>query len=201
MKLILGKKLGMMQIFDKEAGRAIPVSLVEAGPVIVTALKTRAKDGYAAVQIGFGKKKSVKKPQKKIGSFRILKEFRVLPEQEGKFNLGDEIKAEIFSKGEKVNVIGISKGRGFAGVVKRHGFRGGPKSHGQKHRLRAPGSIGATTPQRVIKGTRMGGHMGASRVNTKGLEVIEIDTEKNIIFLKGAIPGYSGSLVEIRSKK
>lgn len=200
MRLILGKKLGMMQIFDKEAGKAIPVSLVEAGPVIVTALKTKSKDGYAAVQVGFGKKKSVKKPQKKIGSFRILKEFRILSEEEGKFNLGDEIKADIFSEGEKISVVGISKGRGFAGVVKRHGFHGGPKSHGQKHRLRAPGSIGATTPQRVIKGTRMGGHMGASRISTKGLEVVKVDAEKNIVFLKGAIPGYSGSLVELKAR-
>lgn len=193
--------MGMMQVFDSEAGKAVPVSLVEAGPVVVTAVKTVEKHGYAAVQIGFGKKKSVKKPQKKIGSFRILREFRINQNQESDFKIGDEIKIDIFKKGEKVDVAGVSKGRGFTGVVKRHGFAGGPKSHGQKHRLRAPGSIGATTPQRVVKGKKMAGHFGAQRVSVRGLEVIEINQDKNIVFLKGAIPGYNSSLVEISSKK
>lgn len=200
MKLILGKKVGMLQVFDKETAKATPVTVIEAGPVLVTSVKSVSKDGYSAFQIGFGVRKSVNKPQRKLGKFRILREFRVLPAEENKYKVGDEIKADIFIKGEKVDVAGVTKGRGFAGVVKRHGFAGGPKSHGQKHRLRAPGSLGATTPQRVIKGRRMAGHMGSVRVTIKKLPIIEIDSEKNLIFVKGAVPGFAGSLVEVSQK-
>lgn len=201
MRLLIGKKIGMMQVFDKASGKATPVSLISVEPVTVTQIMTKEKHHYSAVQIGYGRKKSVKKPQQKIGNFALLKEFRINHNQEKDFHLGDKINLDIFSKGEKLDVFGISKGRGFAGVVKRHGFAGGPKSHGQKHRLRAPGSIGATTPQRVIKGVKMGGHMGSKRINVKNLEVIEMDSEKKVIFLKGAIPGYNGSLLELSSRE
>lgn len=205
MKFILGKKLGMMQIFEPETKVAIPVTLVEAGPVVVTQVKTREKDGYSAVQVGFGEKKRLTKPLrfhlKGLGNLRYLREFRVDPDKETQFKRGDKITVEVFNKGEKVVVSGLSKGRGFAGVVKRHGFHGGPKTHGQKHSLRRPGSIGATTPQRVIKGTRMAGHFGAQRVTLKGLQIVDLDPEKNLLFIKGAIPGAFGSLVEIRTEK
>ncbi|KKS08325.1 MAG: 50S ribosomal protein L3 [Candidatus Brennerbacteria bacterium RIFOXYC1_FULL_41_11] len=200
MRLLIGKKLGMMQVFDEASGKATPVSLVLAEPVTVTGIKDSEKHGYSAVQVGYGRKKFVKRPQVKIGSFALLKEFRVDNGKENNFHLGDQIGLDIFSKGEKLDVFGISKGRGFAGVVKRHGFAGGPKSHGQKHRVRAPGSIGSTTPQRVVKGKKMAGHMGSKRVSVKNLEVVNIDSEKKIIFLKGAIPGYAGSLLELRSR-
>ncbi|MEW5805188.1 MAG: 50S ribosomal protein L3 [Patescibacteria group bacterium] len=205
MKFILGKKLGMMQIFEPETKAALPVTLVEAGPVFITQVKTKDKDGYSAVQVGFSKKKKLTKPLrghlKNLGNLHYLREFRINQGEEAEFEKGKEITVEIFAKGEKVAVSSFSKGRGFAGVVKRHGFHGGPKTHGQKHSLRRPGSIGATTPQRVIKGTRMAGHMGAERVTVKGLKVVDLDPEKNILFIKGAIPGHFGSLVEIKGYK
>ena len=196
----------MAQIFDAE-GRAVPVTLVQAGPCFVTQVKSKdAVDGYDAVQIAFGEVKHINKPKeghlKKVQSskFKVkssgkyLREFRVANSE---MKLGDEIKADIFKEGDAVKVIGISKGKGFAGVVKRHGFAGGPASHGQKDRLRAPGSIGSTFPERVLKGKRMAGRMGGERVTVEGLTVAKVDAENNIIAIKGAIPGNKGSLIEI----
>jgi large subunit ribosomal protein L3 len=198
MSFILGKKTKMSQIWKE--GKVIPVTIVQAGPVVVTQIRTQEKDGYNAVQVGFDIKKKLNKPLrghlKDLGNFRYLKEFRV---KNIDFNLGDKISVDSFSEGEKVKISGLNKGRGFQGVVKRHGFRGGPKTHGQKDRLRAPGSIGATAPQRVIKGTRMAGRMGQERVTIKNLEIVSIDKENNLLFLKGAVPGFRGTLLEIRS--
>jgi len=204
MKFILGTKLGMSQVFD-EKGKTIPVTLIEAGPCFITQIKSKEKDGYEAVQIGFGKAKHIKKPQaghlkklkiknKKLKTIKYLREFRV---EKPEFNLGDEIRANIFKEGEIVKVSGISKGKGFAGVVKRHGFRGGPKSHGQKHQHRAPGSIGSSFPERVRKGTRMAGRMGSQRVTVRNLEIVKVDPENNILAIKGAVPGRKGTLLEI----
>lgn len=210
MKFLLGKKLGMTQVYKGD--NVIPVTLIEIGPNFVTQIKTKEKDGYNAIQVGFGikKEKNVKKPQrghfKKIGkNLRWLKEFRIssyakasVDKENPELKIGDEIKPDIFVTGDKVNVIAISKGKGFQGVVKRHGFHGGPKSHGQKDRHRAPGSIGASWPQHVIKGMKMAGRMGGDKVTVKNLEIIEIDNENNLIALKGAVPGRKGTLVMIK---
>jgi large subunit ribosomal protein L3 len=210
MKFILAKKLQMTQIFDSE-GRAVPVTLVQAGPCFVTQVKSKdGKDGYGAVQIGFGeiREKKMKKPQaghlKKVQSsntkaqnLKWLREFRV---ENSELKVGDEIKADVFKEGDFVKVIGISKGKGFAGVVKRHGFKGGPASHGQKDRLRAPGSIGSTFPEHVIKGMRMAGRMGGEQVTVEGLKIAKVDAENNIIAIRGAVPGNRGALLEIVSE-
>ena len=206
MKFILAKKLQMTQIFEAE-GRAVPVTLVQAGPCFVTQVKTKdGKDGYSSVQIAFGEVKKISKPKTghlskikneklKIKDFgKYLREFRV---ENTELKLGDEIKADIFKEGDEIKVIGISKGKGFQGVVKRHGFKGGPASHGQKDRLRAPGSIGSTFPERVIKGMRMAGRMGADQVTVEGLKIAKVDAEENIIAIKGAVPGNRGALLEI----
>lgn len=199
MKFILGKKLESSQIFGQE-GKMIPVTLVLAGPCFVTQIKDKEKDGYNAIQIGFQEKKEKKtnKPERghlgKNPNLRHLREFRA---ENPEIKLGDEIKADIFKEGDEVKVSGISKGKGFQGVVKRHGFGGGPKSHGQKHRLRAPGSIGATFPERVPKGRRMAGRMGGERVTVKNLEIVKVDVEENIIAIKGAVPGNRGTILEI----
>lgn len=199
MKFILGKKLESAQIFGQE-GKMIPVTLVLAGPCFVTQIKDKEKDGYNAIQIGFQEKKEKKtnKPERghlgKNPNLRYLREFRA---ENPEIKLGDEIKADIFKEGDEVKVSGISKGKGFQGVVKRHGFGGGPKSHGQKHRLRAPGSIGATFPERVPKGRRMAGRMGGERVTVKNLEIIKVDVSENIIAIKGAVPGNRGTILEI----
>jgi large subunit ribosomal protein L3 len=201
MKFLLGKKLGMSQMFDEE-GKIIPVTVVEAGPCFVAQIKTKEKDGYEAVQLGFGNSKNINKPKKgqikKTGkdNLKYLKEFRTTD----KFEEGQEIKADVFQVGNVVRVSGISKGKGFAGVVKRHGFRGAPASHGTKHNLRKPGSIGATFPERVIKGKRMAGRMGSDRVSVKNLKIAMVDVENNLIAIKGALPGKNGSLVEILEK-
>jgi len=198
MKFIFGTKLGMSQVFNKE-GQVIPVTLIEAGPCLVTQVKTKEKDGYQAVQIGFGQKKKLTKPLlghlKKLGQFRWLREFRV---EKPEFKLGDVISVDIFKEGDKVKVSGLSKGKGFAGVVKRYGFKGGPASHGTKHTLRAPGSIGSSFPERVWKGRKMAGRMGSERVTTKNLEVAKVDKENNLLAIKGAIPGRKGTLVEVQ---
>lgn len=202
MKFILGAKLGMSQIFDKK-GRTIPVTVIEAGPCLVAQIKTKEKDGYKAVQIGFGKAKHIKKPQaghlEKVKSQKLkwLREFKI--EKSDEFKLGDEIKVDIFKEDEKVKVSGISIGKGFTGVVKRHGFKGGPKSHGQKHQHRAPGSIGSSFPEHVRKGTRMAGRMGVERVTVKNLKIVKVDAENNILAIKGAVPGRKGMLLEIQS--
>ncbi len=205
-KFILGKKIEMTQMFDKD-GQAVPVTFVQAGPCFVTQKKTKEKDGYESLQIGFGevKLKKLTKPEQghlkkcqmtndKCQNLKFLREFRV---KNSELELGSEIKADIFKEGDAVKVIGTSKGKGFAGVVKRHHFGGGPASHGQKHSLRAPGSIGATFPERVPKGRRMGGRLGNDRVTVEGLKIFKIDAENNIIAISGAVPGIRGSLLEI----
>lgn len=200
-KFILGYKLPMTQIFT-ENGERVSVTKIQAGPCYVTQVKTKEKDGYTAVQIGFGVKKKLKKPQaghvKEIKqNIKSFQEFRV--EETGELTKGKTIDAGIFTVGEKVKVTGISKGKGFQGVVKRHGFRGGKKSHGHKDQLRMPGSLGSGHPQRVFKGKRMGGHMGTDTVSVKNMQIIAVDSQNNIILVKGAIPGATGGLVSISS--
>lgn len=195
MKFILGKKIEMTRIFDKE-GKAIPVTLIEAGPCYVTQVKTPKTDGYSAVQVGFEKKKKGIKKTEKGKEFRYLREFRVENPQD--FKVGQKIDISIFKEGEKVKVSGISKGKGFQGVVKRWGFSGAPKTHGTKHTHRAPGSIGRIVPPKVLKGTKMAGRTGQKRVTIKNLEIIKVDQKANILAIKGAIPGARGSLVEIQ---
>ncbi|MBE7469244.1 MAG: 50S ribosomal protein L3 [Anaerolineae bacterium] len=204
MTQILGKKVGMTQIVD-EKGIIIPVTIIEAGPCYVTQKKTVENDGYSAVQLGFGdlRQKSLNKPKaghlKKSGSpaVKYLREFRVSNPDE--YQEGQKIDASIFAAGDVVDVIGTSKGKGFAGGVKRHGFSGGPKTHGQSDRWRAPGSIGAgTTPGRVWKGTRMAGRMGNDRVTVQNLKIALVDAEKNVIAVRGAVPGAKNGLVIVR---
>jgi len=200
MKFILGKKEEMSQIFD-EKGLAVPVTVVNAGPVTVIGIKTEDKDGYNAIQVGYGEKKvkNINKAQKgqfkEFGNFEGIKEFKT--DIEG-VNIGDKIGISVFEEGDDITVSGISKGKGFQGVVKRHGFHGGRRSHGQKHSEREPGSIGATGPQRVFKGTRMGGRMGSDRVTVKNLKVIAVDKENNKLLISGAVPGRRGTALEIR---
>jgi large subunit ribosomal protein L3 len=177
MSFILGKKMNMTQIWKD--GKVVPVTVVGALPNKVSAVRTKEKDGYEAVQVSLGRKK---------------KEFR----GDAKLNVGDEVTVETFKEGDKVKVSGLTKGRGFQGVVKRHGFGGGPKTHGQKNRHRAPGSIGSTAFQRVVPGRRMAGHMGTERVSIKNLVVAQIDKENNLLYLRGAVPGARGGVLEIR---
>jgi len=198
MKFILGKKIRMTQIFDKE-GNQIPVTLVLAGPCFVTQIKTKEKDGYCALQIGFEKLKKPKKSKIKK-PFRYLREFRVEGEELKKFKLGQEINVSIFKEGEKVSVSGISKGKGFQGGVKRWGFSGRGASHGVKHEERTLGSVGASTPSRVLKGKKMPGRMGGERITVKNLEIVKVLPEKNLIAIKGALPGRKGTLLEIKTK-
>lgn len=197
MKFILAKKIKMSQVFD-EKGNVVPVTLVMAEPLTIVKLKTKETDGYEAVQVGFGAK-NIKRPQKKTG-FRHLKEFRIPEGTKISLNAGDKIDVSIFQEGDKAEVSGITKAKGFQGVVKRHGFHGGPRTHGQKHSEREPGSIGATAPQRVFKGTRMAGRMGGERVTVKNLKIIKVDKDKNELWISGAIPGRRGTLLEIKSK-
>jgi large subunit ribosomal protein L3 len=198
MKFILGKKLGMSQIF-KENGATVPVTLIEAGPCFITQIKTKEKDGYESVQIGFckiEKSKGIKKPMKGR-EFKFIKEFKGV-NQESK--IGDEISVSLFKEGDKVAVSSNSKGKGFQGVVKRWGFHGRNATHGAKHEQRKPGSIGSSWPERVIKGRRMPGRMGNERVTVKNLKIIKIDQENGILALNGAVPGNKGTLVEIKGK-
>jgi large subunit ribosomal protein L3 len=196
----LGKKIGMTQIF-REDGRVVPVTVVEAGPCVVTQVKTKETDGYEAIQLGFGDVKRRNKPQaghlKNSRLSRYLRE--VSADDSSDFEVGQTIGVDIFEQGEKVDVIGTSKGRGFAGVMKRWNFKGGPRTHGQSDRMRAPGSIGGgTTPGKVYKGLKMAGHMGNRRITVKGLEIVQIDAERNLLLIKGGIPGATNSLVMIR---
>ena len=198
----LGKKIGMTQIF-REDGRVVPVTVIQAGPCVVTQVKTLENDGYEAVQLGFGDVKRRNKPQ--AGHLKNSKLSRYLREvstdDTSEFEVGQTISVDIFETGEKVDVIGKSKGRGFAGVMKRWNFGGGPRTHGQSDRARAPGSIGGgTTPGKVYKGLKMAGHMGNRRITVKGLEIVEIDSERNLLLVKGGIPGATNSLVQIRRK-
>ena len=192
----------MAQIFD-DAGAVHPVTWLQAGPTVVSAVRTKERDGYEAVQIGFGSRraKNTNKPQreqlKDIGIPRVMKEFRVdAPE----FKRGDKIDVSIFKEGEKVAVTGVTKGKGFQGVVKRHGFKGGPRTHGQKHSEREPGSIGAVWPQRVVKGTRMAGRMGGDTVTIRNLKIIKIIPEQHLMAVEGAVPGRRGTTMIIREK-
>jgi large subunit ribosomal protein L3 len=197
---IIGRKLGMGQIFTGN-GEAEGVTAIEAGPCIVTQVKTKAKERYNAAQLGFGEAKHLNSPQrghlKELGQFRYLREFRVA-DTEG-IKVGDRIDVSLFKEGDLVDITGVSKGKGFAGVVKRHHFAGGPKTHGQSDRHRAPGSIGATTsPGRVLKGMRMAGHMGNSRVTARNLEVCKADPARNLLLVKGAVPGAKNGLLLIK---
>lgn len=204
MKGILGKKVGMTQVFD-ENGEVIPVTLIEAGPCYITQMKTVEKDGYNAIQIGFGEtsEKRLGKPRaghlKKadVSPVRHLREFRV-SDLEG-YEAGQKIDVSAFEVGDHVDVTGVSKGKGFAGVVKRHGFRGGPKTHGQSDRWRAPGSVGAgSTPGRILKGMRMAGRMGNERVTVMNVQVVLVDADKNLLAVKGSVPGPKNGLVTVR---
>ncbi len=185
---IIGKKLGMERLF-REDGEVEAVTAIEAGPCIVTQLKTRAKDGYDAARLGLGEAKK--------GRPKYLREFRVADSEAVK--VGDKVDVSLFKEGDLVDISGVSKGKGFAGVVKRHHFAGGPKTHGQSDRHRAPGSIGSTTsPGRVLKGMRMAGHMGNSRVTARNLEVRKADPARNLLLIKGAVPGARNGLLLIK---
>jgi large subunit ribosomal protein L3 len=200
MKYILGRKLEMTEKF-KADGNVVPVTIVSAGPCFITQVKTLEKDRYKAVQVGFGQKKKLNKPAlghlKNLIPARYLREFIIEDQDKSEYKKGQEIKADVFTKGEKVKVVGTSKGRGFQGVVKRHGFSGAPKTHGTKDQLRHSGSVGAKGVAHTFKGTRMGGHMGVDRVTVSNLEIIDIDPVKNLLYIKGAIPGSRNGLVEI----
>lgn len=205
MKGIIGKKVGMTQIFD-ESGNVIPVTVIEAGPCYVTQVRTAERDGYTAIQLGFGETKPQRLTQGQLGhlrrnnlpALRYLREFRIRNGEEV-IEEGQQIKADVFEVGDRVDVIGRSKGRGFQGTIKRHGFNRQPKTHGASDRERAPGSIGAgSTPGRVIKGMRMGGHMGDERVTIENLEVVVVDPEKNLIAVRGSIPGARGGIVMLK---
>ncbi len=203
MKNLIGRKLGMTQVFN-ENGRVVPVTLIEAGPCLVTQIKTREKEGYDAVQLGFGEVREgrLNGPRgghlksKGIKPLRHLKEVRV--DDPSGYELGQEIRVDVFSVGDRADVSGISRGKGFAGVVKRHGFGGGPSSHGA-HFHRAPGAVGAcATPSKVFKGKKLPGRMGGERVTVLSLEVVDVKPERNLLLVKGAVPGPEGGLVHIR---
>jgi large subunit ribosomal protein L3 len=203
MRGLLGKKIGMTRFFN-EAGRNVSATVIEAGPCFVVQKKTKEQDGYDALQLGFIEKreKLVNKPEMghfkkaKVAPQRILREFR---DFEGEFKVGDKIGADIFHEGECVDLVGLSKGRGFAGVIKRHGFSGGPKTHGQSDRLRAPGSIGQSAyPKRVFKGIKMAGRMGNKRKTVQNLRVLKVYPDRNLILVEGGVPGARNSIVEIR---
>ena len=205
MKGMIGRKVGMTQVFD-ESGDVIPVTVIEAGPCYVTQIRQDDRDGYAAIQLGFEETKPQRLTKGQLGhlqknnlpALRVLREFR-MDGEELDIEEGAEIKVDVFEKGEKVDVIGTSKGRGFAGTIKRHGFHRGPKTHGQSDRERSPGSIGmCATPGRTLKGQRMGGRMGNDRVTMQNLEVVVVDPEKNLLAVKGSIPGTRGGIVVIR---
>jgi large subunit ribosomal protein L3 len=200
---LLGRKLGMVQVFDAK-GRLRGATVIECGPCLVTHVKTADSDGYQAVQLGFGTAKRRNKPLRghlqRLGDLRHLREFRV--DDPGQHNVGDRLGAEMFQEGDRVDVTGVSKGRGFAGVVKRHHFSGGPKTHGQSDRHRAPGAIGAgNTPGRVFKGMRMPGHMGAEQVTVRNLEVLQSDAARGVLVIVGAVPGARDGLLKIRYAK
>jgi len=197
---LLGKKLGMTQVF-KEDGKVVALTVIEAGPCTVTQLKTADKEGYTAAQLGFGEAKRLNAPAKghlkKLGQFKHLREFPVA-DAKG-LEVGQKLDVSQFQAGDRVDIAGISKGRGFAGVVKRHHFAGGPKTHGQSDRHRAPGAIGSTTtPGRIWPGLRMAGHMGDERVKVQNLEVVKTEPELNRIMVKGAVPGARGGLLIIK---
>jgi large subunit ribosomal protein L3 len=202
-KVVLGRKVGMTQILTPE-GKAIPVTVVEAGPCVVTQKKTVESDGYNAVQIGFEdvRENLLNKPQKghlnKAGvrTLRVLREFK--PENVDDYQVGQEIKADIFAEGEKVDVVGTSKGHGFSGSIKRHGFHRGPMAHGSKYH-RGSGSLGSMEPARVFKGRKLPGHYGVDRVTVQNLEIVKVDAERNLLAIKGAVPGPRGGLLVVKN--
>ena len=202
-KGILGRKVGMTQVFDED-GHAVPVTVLEAGPCRVAQTKTPEKDGYTAAQLGFGEAKRPNKPtaghyaKAGITPARHLVELRLETRED--YGLGSEIKADIFEAGDMVDVIGVTKGKGFSGPMKRHGFKGLGASHGTQKKHRSPGSIGGcATPARVFRGTRMAGQMGNVRVTTLNLKVIKVDAERNLMLVRGAVPGPRGGLVMVRT--
>jgi large subunit ribosomal protein L3 len=197
---LIGKKLGMTQVYS-EAGKASPVTVIEAGPCTVIQVKAKDTDGYTAAQLGFGQAKKLTSPERghlqNLGQFKHLREFR-LEKVEG-VKPGDKLDVNQFKAGDLVDVSGISKGKGFAGVVKRHHFQGGPKTHGQSDRNRAPGAIGSTTaPGHVWKNLKMGGHMGDSKVKARKLTVVSIDPARNLLMVRGAVPGAKNGLVIVK---
>jgi large subunit ribosomal protein L3 len=202
---ILGKKLGMTQIYGK-GGKTEAITAIEAGPCTITQLKTKEKDGYIAAKLGFGevkKNKTAKKgstKEKEPVKFKYMREFRL--ETAPKMEVGQKIDVSLFKAGDKIDVTGISKGKGFAGGVKRYHFNGGPKTHGQSDRWRAPGSVGSnTSPGRVYKGLRMAGHLGNARSTVSNLQVLEADPARNLLLVKGAVPGMTNGLVIIQKAK
>jgi large subunit ribosomal protein L3 len=206
---ILGKKIGMTQVFSAD-GQVVPVTVLKAGPCVVVQRKTPTSDGYDAVQLGFmeyAKKTGVNKPSaghlKKSGAegVKFMREFRLEEGSNGDLRAGDRVLVDEFKPKEKVDVIGVSKGRGFASLIKRHNFKGGPGSHGSMFH-RAPGSIGASSfPSRVFPGMKMAGHMGTARVTVRNLEIVEVDAEENVLLVKGAVPGPTGGYVMVRRAK
>ena len=207
LKGLIGRKIGMTQIFD-ESGRAIPVTLLEAGPCFVSQVKNAETDGYSAVQLAFGETKPKRLSKAELGHLktnnlppvRVLREFRTKKLED--INPGDELKASVFAAGEYVDVVGTSKGKGFAGAMKRHGFHGGPKSHGQSDRQRSPGSSGSgTTPGRVYKGKRRPGHMGDVQVTSSHIRIAMVDPERNLIAVQGSVPGAKGGTVVIKEAR
>ena len=203
-KGIIGRKIGMTQIFD-EKGNVIPVTVIEAGPCVVAQVKTVETDGYNAIQLGYGEVKSSKVNKPQAGHFakanveakKHLREFRC--EEPAELKVGDEIKADVFAEGDKVDVQGISKGKGFQGVIKRHGQHRGPMGHGSMYHRR-PGSMGSTsTPGRVFKGKKLPGHMGRVTVTIQNLDVVRVDMDKNVILVKGSVPGAKGAILKVKS--
>ena len=200
---LLGRKIGMTTYYHDD-GTAEAVTVVEVGPCTVTQVKTEARDGYEAVQVGFGRANKLNRADtghqsRSGGNFTQLQEFDV--DDLSEFEVGQELKADVFEAGDLVKVVGTSKGRGFAGVVRRYNFRGGPKTHGQSDRHRAPGSIGSgTSPGRVWPGTRMSGHYGVDRITVKGLKVLAADVDKNVVLVKGSVPGAKNGLVRIEKQ-
>jgi large subunit ribosomal protein L3 len=210
MKALLGRKLGMTQLFD-ENGNLARVTIVEAGPCVVTQVKTQERDGYTAVQIGFGTDKKAAKPQAGHATHdgatpKVLREVRgavanvATAEGEDRCKVGDQLKADVFAIGDAVEVVGTSKGKGFAGTVKRHNFATGPKTHGS-HNYRRPGSIGSGYPEHVFKGMRMAGQMGGERVTAKGLKIVHVDSAQNLLAISGSIPGPRKGVVMIQEAK
>jgi large subunit ribosomal protein L3 len=201
MKYIFGTKQKMTQLFD-EKGVVIPVTAIQAGPIVLTQVKTLEADGYDALQFGFGtrKEKNISRAQKghfkDLGMFSHVRETR-LNGDETEAKVGDKVTVDVFTEGDVVGVQSVSKSKGFQGVVKRHGFSGGPRTHGQKHNERSPGSIGAGGIQRVLKGIRMAGRMGGDTVSIKNVKIVKVDPVENIIYVKGAVPGRPGTLIEI----
>ena len=203
MRGLIGKKIGMTQIFN-DGGQAIPVTVVEGGPCVVTQVKTDASDGYDAIQVGYGERKNKHSNKALNGHFekaktdvkRVLAEFVPVPDYE--YKTGQEFGVSLFKEGEYVDVAGTTKGKGFSGVMKRHGFKGGPKTHGQREHPRSAGSIGqASDPSRVFKGMKMAGQYGNKRMTVRNLEVVSVDSEKNQILLKGAVPGAKNGIIFI----